>query len=166
MRRDIQKVFRMTPHDKQVMMFSATLSDTIRPICKKFMHNVKSLPFSSRYYSTTPSNILPPLLSSIVVHWSDRIVVYWISTTPTSGRTNQPPTIAVRMIQLINQPINQTNCSQTCLIPSTLFLSLDCIVHQVKSKRRKMWGEKERKARREDPYERYRSMMMILRYPR
>jgi ATP-dependent RNA helicase UAP56/SUB2 len=39
MRRDIQKVFRMTPHDKQVMMFSATLSDTIRPICKKFMHN-------------------------------------------------------------------------------------------------------------------------------
>jgi len=39
MRRDIQKVFRMTPHDKQVMMFSATLSDTIRPIVKKFMHN-------------------------------------------------------------------------------------------------------------------------------
>jgi ATP-dependent RNA helicase UAP56/SUB2 len=39
MRRDIQKVFRMTPHEKQVMMFSATLSDTIRPICKKFMHN-------------------------------------------------------------------------------------------------------------------------------
>jgi superfamily II DNA/RNA helicase len=40
MRADIQKIFRMTPHDKQVMMFSATLSDQIRPICKKFMHNV------------------------------------------------------------------------------------------------------------------------------
>jgi ATP-dependent RNA helicase UAP56/SUB2 len=39
MRNDIQKIFRLTPHDKQVMMFSATLSDTIRPICKKFMHN-------------------------------------------------------------------------------------------------------------------------------
>jgi len=39
MRRDVQKIFRMTPHDKQVMMFSATLSDTIRPVCKKFMHN-------------------------------------------------------------------------------------------------------------------------------
>jgi len=39
MRRDVQKIFRMTPHDKQVMMFSATLSDSIRPICKKFMHN-------------------------------------------------------------------------------------------------------------------------------
>jgi len=39
MRRDIQKIFKMTPHEKQVMMFSATLSDQIRPICKKFMHN-------------------------------------------------------------------------------------------------------------------------------
>lgn len=39
MRRDVQKILRLTPHDKQVMMFSATLSDTIRPICKKFMHN-------------------------------------------------------------------------------------------------------------------------------
>jgi ATP-dependent RNA helicase UAP56/SUB2 len=40
MRADVQKIFKMTPHDKQVMMFSATLSDQIRPICKKFMHNV------------------------------------------------------------------------------------------------------------------------------
>jgi len=39
MRKDVQKIFRMTPHDKQVMMFSATLSDDIRPVCKKFMHN-------------------------------------------------------------------------------------------------------------------------------
>jgi ATP-dependent RNA helicase UAP56/SUB2 len=39
MRKDVQKIFRLTPHDKQVMMFSATLSDTIRPVCKKFMHN-------------------------------------------------------------------------------------------------------------------------------
>jgi ATP-dependent RNA helicase UAP56/SUB2 len=40
MRRDIQDVFRATPHHKQVMMFSATLSQEIRPICKKFMQNV------------------------------------------------------------------------------------------------------------------------------
>jgi len=39
MRKDIQKIFRATPHDKQVMMFSATLSDSIRPVVKKFMHN-------------------------------------------------------------------------------------------------------------------------------
>jgi ATP-dependent RNA helicase UAP56/SUB2 len=40
MRRDVQKIFKVTPHDKQTMMFSATLSDDVRPICKKFMHNV------------------------------------------------------------------------------------------------------------------------------
>jgi len=39
MRKDVQKIFKMTPHDKQVMMFSATLGETIRPVCKKFMHN-------------------------------------------------------------------------------------------------------------------------------
>jgi len=39
MRRDIQKIFKLTPHEKQVMMFSATLSDSIRPVVKKFMHN-------------------------------------------------------------------------------------------------------------------------------
>jgi len=39
MRSDVQKIFRMTPHQKQVMMFSATLSEEIRPVCKLFMHN-------------------------------------------------------------------------------------------------------------------------------
>lgn len=37
MRKDVQKIFTSTPHDKQVMMFSATLSNEIRPVCKKFM---------------------------------------------------------------------------------------------------------------------------------
>ena len=32
MRRDIQTIFSHTPHDKQVMMFSATLSKEIRPV--------------------------------------------------------------------------------------------------------------------------------------
>jgi len=36
MRRDIQQIFKKTPHDKQVMMFSATLSQEIRPVCRKF----------------------------------------------------------------------------------------------------------------------------------
>jgi ATP-dependent RNA helicase UAP56/SUB2 len=39
MRRDIQEIFRVTPHEKQVMMFSATLSKEVRPICKKFMQD-------------------------------------------------------------------------------------------------------------------------------
>lgn len=40
MRRDVQEIFRSTPHGKQVMMFSATLSKDIRPVCKKFMQDV------------------------------------------------------------------------------------------------------------------------------
>ncbi|KAK6194703.1 hypothetical protein SNE40_000286 [Patella caerulea] len=39
MRRDVQEIFRMTPHEKQVMMFSATLSKDVRPICKRFMQD-------------------------------------------------------------------------------------------------------------------------------
>jgi len=39
MRRDVQEIFRATPTQKQVMMFSATLSATTRPVCKKFMQN-------------------------------------------------------------------------------------------------------------------------------
>lgn len=46
MRRDVQEIFRNTPHEKQVMMFSATLSKEIRPVCKKFMQDVIS-PFST-----------------------------------------------------------------------------------------------------------------------
>ncbi|KAA3468202.1 DEAD-box ATP-dependent RNA helicase 56 [Gossypium australe] len=47
MRRDVQEIFKMTPHDKQVMMFSATLSKEIRPVCKKFMQDVM---FCGQYY--------------------------------------------------------------------------------------------------------------------
>ncbi|KAF2530637.1 hypothetical protein F2Q70_00030762 [Brassica cretica] len=47
MRRDVQEIFKMTPHDKQVMMFPEILSKEIRPVCKKFMQDVMS---HSQYY--------------------------------------------------------------------------------------------------------------------
>ena len=37
MRSDIQKIFRETPHNKQVMMFTATLSAETKMVCRKFM---------------------------------------------------------------------------------------------------------------------------------
>jgi hypothetical protein len=46
MRSDVQEVFKLTPHDKQVMMFSATLDKEVRPICKKFMTDVSSASFT------------------------------------------------------------------------------------------------------------------------
>merc|ERR1711935_822603 len=39
MRRDVQEIFKNTPHEKQVMMFSATLADEMRLVCKKFMQD-------------------------------------------------------------------------------------------------------------------------------
>uniref|UniRef100_A0A8D3B1Y3 RNA helicase n=1 Tax=Scophthalmus maximus TaxID=52904 RepID=A0A8D3B1Y3_SCOMX len=39
MRHDVQEIFRLTPHEKQVMMFSATLSKEVRPVCRKFMQD-------------------------------------------------------------------------------------------------------------------------------
>jgi ATP-dependent RNA helicase UAP56/SUB2 len=39
MRSDVQKIFTETPHNKQVMMFTATLSGEIKLICRKFMKN-------------------------------------------------------------------------------------------------------------------------------
>lgn len=39
LRYDVQQIFVKTPHDKQVMMFCATLSRSMRLLCKKFMYN-------------------------------------------------------------------------------------------------------------------------------
>merc|ERR1712086_918815 len=39
MRKDVQEIFKATPHEKQVMMFSATLSQEMRAVCKKFMQD-------------------------------------------------------------------------------------------------------------------------------
>merc|ERR1712212_1107450 len=39
MRKDVQEIFHNTPHEKQVMMFSATMSKEIRLVCKKFMQD-------------------------------------------------------------------------------------------------------------------------------
>ena len=39
MRSDIQKIFKETPINKQVMMFSATMSDEGKKICRLFMKN-------------------------------------------------------------------------------------------------------------------------------
>ena len=52
MRADVQSIFKITPHEKQVMMFSATLSKEIRPVCKKFMNEVNKLMTTS-----TPSHL-------------------------------------------------------------------------------------------------------------
>ncbi len=53
MRRDVQEIFRATPHHKQVMMFSATLAKEIRITCKKFMANVGLIIFTISFQLTS-----------------------------------------------------------------------------------------------------------------
>lgn len=44
MRKDVQSIFKLTPHDKQVMMYSATLDKEVRPVCRKFCQDVSGIP--------------------------------------------------------------------------------------------------------------------------
>lgn len=84
MRRDVQDIFRMTPHEKQVMMFSATLSKEIRPVCKKFMQDV-----SYRHQPKLRSSVIPGfcLVNGWNVNersWLERKihVLSWYGSTP------------------------------------------------------------------------------------
>ena len=43
MRSDIQRIFKDTPVNKQVMMFTATLSNDIKLTCRKFMQNPREI---------------------------------------------------------------------------------------------------------------------------
>ena len=43
MRADVQKIFKKTPHDKQVMMFTATLPEDTKAVCKKFMRKPEEI---------------------------------------------------------------------------------------------------------------------------
>lgn len=73
MRRDVQDIFRATPHHKQVMMFSATLAKEVRPTCKKFMQNVSIRPdqpdIVSRHTAVVDSNhVTDPLFLDTPSH--------------------------------------------------------------------------------------------------
>lgn len=59
MRKDVQEILLHTPHQKQVMMFSATLPQTIRPICKKFMQDVRQhqQPFTAPLCIASPCRL-------------------------------------------------------------------------------------------------------------
>jgi ATP-dependent RNA helicase UAP56/SUB2 len=78
MRADVQKIFIQTPVDKQVMMFSATLSPEVRTVCRKFMSDVRAvdpppaLPTLASVCSTVVVNPLPsPLVRVAAAAHSD-----------------------------------------------------------------------------------------------
>ena len=85
MRRDVQEIFRSTPHEKQVMMFSATLSKDIRPVCKKFMQDVCSssrltclVSPSSKSISAFPTQLISRPALRVVWKNNDKTETYKI----------------------------------------------------------------------------------------
>ncbi|PNY14630.1 DEAD-box ATP-dependent RNA helicase 56-like protein [Trifolium pratense] len=54
MRKDVQDIFKLTPHDKQVMMFSATLSKEIRPSQTEESHCHESQSVCKRIFKKVP----------------------------------------------------------------------------------------------------------------
>jgi len=43
MRKQVQDIFKRTPHSKQVMMFSATIGDSSKAVCRKFTKNAQEI---------------------------------------------------------------------------------------------------------------------------
>ncbi len=86
MRADIQEIFKLTPHDKQVMMFSATLSQDMRTVCKKFMSNVRASATPDPSWEPAPATGLR--LSSIAPHTLSHSLSD--GARPGSGRRRAP----------------------------------------------------------------------------
>ncbi|CAF1028056.1 unnamed protein product [Adineta ricciae] len=61
-RRDVRKIFNMTPMNNQVLMLSATINEFIRPICKEFMRKPIEL------YIHDESKLMPRLLQHFYVN--------------------------------------------------------------------------------------------------
>ena len=63
MRKDVQSIFKVTPYEKQVMMYSATLDKEIRPVCRKFCQSV------SLFYSIYHSHLYDVMMTDAPPLW-------------------------------------------------------------------------------------------------
>lgn len=99
MRRDVQEIFRATPQQKQVMMFSATLSPEIRPICKKFMQSPleiyvddeKKLTLHGlqQYYIKLEENEKNRKLNELLDNLEFNQVIIFVNSTARATKLNQ-----------------------------------------------------------------------------
>ncbi|KAJ1847384.1 Suppressor of the cold-sensitive snRNP biogenesis mutant brr1-1 [Coemansia sp. RSA 2703] len=111
MRRDVQEIFKATPHNKQVMMFSATLSKEIQPVCKKFMQNPREIYVDDeakltlhglqQYYVTLPEANKNRKLSDILDSLEFNQVVIFVKS--------------VQRAKLLDKLLNSCNFSSTCI---------------------------------------------------
>ena len=100
MRQVVQEIFIQTPRDKQVMMFSATLSKEIRPICRKFMHETPlemylddetklTLHGLTQYYSKLDEAQKNRKLNDLLDHLDFNQVVIFVSKTQRATELNR-----------------------------------------------------------------------------
>ncbi|KAJ2836570.1 Suppressor of the cold-sensitive snRNP biogenesis mutant brr1-1 [Coemansia erecta] len=111
MRRDIQEIFKATPHNKQVMMFSATLSKEIRPVCKKFMQDPREI------YVDDEAKLTLHGLQQYYVTLTEKEKNRKLSDILDSLEFNQV-VIFVKSVQraiLLNKLLNSCNFSSTCI---------------------------------------------------
>ncbi|KAJ2156659.1 Suppressor of the cold-sensitive snRNP biogenesis mutant brr1-1 [Coemansia sp. RSA 552] len=111
MRRDVQEIFKATPHNKQVLMFSATLGKEIRPVCKKFMQDPREIYVDDeakltlhglqQYYVTLPEAGKNRKLSDILDSLEFNQVVIFVKS--------------VARAKLLNKLLNSCNFSSTCI---------------------------------------------------
>jgi ATP-dependent RNA helicase UAP56/SUB2 len=94
MRRDVQQVFIATPREKQVMMFSATMTEELRAVAHKFMRN--------------PVDILVDSMAKLTLHG---LAQYYITLTE-----EQKLRKLVELLDLVdfNQVIIFTNSVDRC----------------------------------------------------
>ncbi|KAJ1662658.1 Suppressor of the cold-sensitive snRNP biogenesis mutant brr1-1 [Coemansia sp. RSA 1813] len=111
MRRDVQEIFKATPHNKQVLMFSATLSKEIRPVCKKFMQDPREIYVDDeakltlhglqQYYVTLPEAAKNRKLSDLLDSLEFNQVVIFVKS--------------IQRAKLLNKLLNSCNFSSTCI---------------------------------------------------
>jgi len=111
MRTDIQKIFQMCPRDKQVEMFSATLSDQMRSLSKKFMNNPLEIYINDgakltlhglqQYYISLEEKEKNRKLVDLLDALEFNQVVIFVSS--------------VRRAEELNKILNQCNFPSTCI---------------------------------------------------
>lgn len=99
MRGDVQNIFKKTPHEKQVMMFSATLSKDIRNVCRKFMQkqvevfidddSKLTLHGLQQYYINIPENEKSRKLNDLLDALLFNQVIIFVKSIPRAVHLNK-----------------------------------------------------------------------------
>lgn len=120
MRRDVQEIFRNTPHSKQVMMFSATLSKDIRPVCKKFMQDVSIFFVETIYIKIECNYFLQPM--EVYVDDETKLTLHGLQQHYVKLKENEKNKKLFELLDILefNQVVIFVKSVQRCVALATL----------------------------------------------